>query len=170
MGSVNGSCAYPGISVYCATKFALEGLTEVLRFEMKKLSVKVILIRPGDFARLTSIMSDHERTAREMWDEMSAENRQLYGDYFKAYHAHILTNYGMTSPSAFEASTLLGDFEEALLAVTPRAYMTVAPLGFRCFFALLQLLPPSAKDALIDALLAKVFLFNANSYFQSSRV
>lgn len=165
VGSVNGSCAYPGISVYCATKFALEGFSDVLRYEMAKFQVKVILIRPGDFARLTEVMARHAQHAKEMWQEMSASNRNLYGNYFTAYHEHILANYGMTSPTGFDASTLMADFWEALLAQSPRYYITVAPVAFRLFFLCLQLLGPTYKDRLISLLLSKVFKFNAQSFF-----
>jgi NADP-dependent 3-hydroxy acid dehydrogenase YdfG len=35
---------------YCATKFAVEGITECLRHELKKFRIKVSLIEPGDTA------------------------------------------------------------------------------------------------------------------------
>ena len=37
----------PGISSYCATKFALNGLTESLRVELKPFGIKVLLFSPG---------------------------------------------------------------------------------------------------------------------------
>lgn len=115
VGSVNGSVGYPGLSLYCATKFGLEGFADCLRCELAKFGVKVVLLRPGDYSRLTNIMAAHESHARAMWDAMSDDNRRLYGDYFNAYHKGVLESFGLTSARSFHASTLLADFDDALL-------------------------------------------------------
>ena len=47
MGSINGICGYPGLSIYCASKFGLEGFSQVLRHEVAKFGIKVVLLRPG---------------------------------------------------------------------------------------------------------------------------
>ncbi|WP_298737384.1 SDR family oxidoreductase [uncultured Chitinophaga sp.] len=49
--------AFPGFGVYCATKFALNGLTESLSAEVKSFGVKVTLIQPGYF-RTSFLTSD----------------------------------------------------------------------------------------------------------------
>ena len=81
------------------------------------------------------------------------------------YHRHIQKNYGMTSPESFEKSSLLTDFESALLSPSPPYAITVSPLQFRLFFTVLRLLPASGKDWLIDWLYARVFGFDADKYF-----
>jgi len=47
--SISGRMGYPGVSSYAASKFALEGWTETLRFEMLSLGIQVVLIEPGSF-------------------------------------------------------------------------------------------------------------------------
>lgn len=47
VGSVLGHCATPKKSEYCASKFALHGLTDALRMELAKAKVDVILISPS---------------------------------------------------------------------------------------------------------------------------
>ena len=47
--SVSGRMGFPGLSSYAASKFALEGWTETLRFEMKPLGIQVVLVEPGSF-------------------------------------------------------------------------------------------------------------------------
>ncbi len=42
-----GRRALPGVSSYCATKFALCGLTESLRLEVKRYGIDVLVIFPG---------------------------------------------------------------------------------------------------------------------------
>ncbi len=49
ISSVSGRMAFPGLGSYSASKFALEGWTEALRFEMKPLGIQVVLVEPGSF-------------------------------------------------------------------------------------------------------------------------
>ncbi|CAG2116354.1 unnamed protein product, partial [Medioppia subpectinata] len=138
VSSVNGNCAYPGISVYCATKYAIEGLSDALRLELCKFGVKVIVVRPGDYAKLTNLMAGHSANADQMWRLMDDQKRQLYGQYFHDYHQSVELNSGLTSPVSYTASTLCQDFEEAVLAVDPRPYITSASLLFRFCIQLIQ--------------------------------
>ena len=50
IGSVAGQIGFPAISHYCASKFALAGLTESLAAEVRALGIKVILAELGPFA------------------------------------------------------------------------------------------------------------------------
>jgi NAD(P)-dependent dehydrogenase (short-subunit alcohol dehydrogenase family) len=45
--SVAGKLSSPGQSAYCASKFALEALTESLAAEMRPLNVRVAIVEPG---------------------------------------------------------------------------------------------------------------------------
>jgi short-subunit dehydrogenase len=47
ISSVGGMMAMPTMSVYSASKFALEGMTESLWYEVKPWNIKVTLIQPG---------------------------------------------------------------------------------------------------------------------------
>ena len=47
MSSVSGLAGIPSQSVYVSTKFALEGLSESLSFEVETYGIKIILIEPG---------------------------------------------------------------------------------------------------------------------------
>jgi NAD(P)-dependent dehydrogenase (short-subunit alcohol dehydrogenase family) len=54
ISSLAGLIALPFQAAYCASKFAVEALTESLRMEVKPFGIKVCLIEPGDFkTRLT---------------------------------------------------------------------------------------------------------------------
>jgi NAD(P)-dependent dehydrogenase (short-subunit alcohol dehydrogenase family) len=48
IGSIGGLIAIPYQGLYSASKFALEGLTECLRMEVKGFGIHVVLIEPGD--------------------------------------------------------------------------------------------------------------------------
>ena len=47
ISSVLGQVAFPYIGLYEASKFALEGLTEALRYELQQFNIHVSLIEPG---------------------------------------------------------------------------------------------------------------------------
>jgi NAD(P)-dependent dehydrogenase (short-subunit alcohol dehydrogenase family) len=47
--SVGGFVAWPGWGVYCATKFAVEAISEALGHELAPLGIKVTAIEPGPF-------------------------------------------------------------------------------------------------------------------------
>jgi NAD(P)-dependent dehydrogenase (short-subunit alcohol dehydrogenase family) len=49
LSSVGGFAAWPGWGVYCATKFAVEGLSEALHAELLPFGVRVTIIEPGPF-------------------------------------------------------------------------------------------------------------------------
>ena len=47
VSSITGRFGLPGMSAYVATKFATEGLSESLAYEVEPFGIKVILIEPG---------------------------------------------------------------------------------------------------------------------------
>lgn len=59
VSSILGLTSFPGWSLYCAGKFALEGLTESLAAEVAEFGIKVNLVEPGymrtDFLRPASL-------------------------------------------------------------------------------------------------------------------
>jgi NAD(P)-dependent dehydrogenase (short-subunit alcohol dehydrogenase family) len=49
VSSLGGRIGLPFQGLYSATKFALEGMSEALRMEVKPFGIRVVLIEPGDF-------------------------------------------------------------------------------------------------------------------------
>lgn len=47
--SIGGLMGLPFQGFYSASKFAIEGMSEALRMELKSFNIKVVLINPGDF-------------------------------------------------------------------------------------------------------------------------
>jgi NAD(P)-dependent dehydrogenase (short-subunit alcohol dehydrogenase family) len=55
LSSIGGLHGYPSNGVYCATKFALEGLTEALNAEIEPFGLHAVIVEPGYFR--TSFLS-----------------------------------------------------------------------------------------------------------------
>jgi NAD(P)-dependent dehydrogenase (short-subunit alcohol dehydrogenase family) len=49
MSSVGGQVTAPGFGAYCATKFALEGLTQTLQEEVEPFRIRTLIVEPGAF-------------------------------------------------------------------------------------------------------------------------
>lgn len=73
VGSIGGLIAIPFQGLYSASKFAVEGLTEALRLELRPHGVRVVLIEPGDHR--TSFTETRRMTgasARSVYHETAA--------------------------------------------------------------------------------------------------
>src|SRR5215469_5787697 len=49
MSSISGLRTFPFVPVYSASKFALEAISNGLRYELRPLGIRVVLIEPGNF-------------------------------------------------------------------------------------------------------------------------
>ena len=67
ISSVGGMMAMPTMASYSASKFALEGATEALWYEMKPWNVKITLVRPGFINSLAfrKVLSSKQRVERK---------------------------------------------------------------------------------------------------------
>nr|WP_240339771.1 SDR family oxidoreductase [Halobacillus ihumii] len=104
VSSISGRIGFPGLSPYVASKHALEGLTESLRFEVKPLGIDVSLIEPGSYE--TNIWNSGMELPTAAYDPESpyafyikalwkALNREAHDDPAKV--ADLLTK--LASPS-----------------------------------------------------------------------
>jgi NAD(P)-dependent dehydrogenase (short-subunit alcohol dehydrogenase family) len=75
IGSIGGLIALPYQPLYSASKFALEGMTESLRLEVRPFGIRVVIIEPGDTkTEITQNRSISEGTA----------NQQVYSSFAAA--------------------------------------------------------------------------------------
>ena len=106
---------------YVATKFALEGLTDVLRLEMSDTPIKVILIEPGP---VTSDIRRNSIPHFERWIDWRGSARR--GQYESSLLQRLYKDRG--KPDAFEppASAVTAKLLRALTAAdpAPRYYVT----------------------------------------------
>lgn len=67
ISSMAGRQALPGLGAYAGSKFALEGMTEALRHEMRPFGVRVVLVEPGPYK--TDIVGRNRRDAAAAGEE-----------------------------------------------------------------------------------------------------
>lgn len=97
VSSVSGMLAMPTMASYSASKYALEGLSEALWYEVKPLGINVSLIQPG-FIRSESFLKVH-------YSKMSGPEHGiegLYADYYRYMTPFIerLMRLSLTTPKS----------------------------------------------------------------------
>ena len=99
ISSLSGTMALPGLGAYCASKFALEGLTETWRHELKPFGINVISIQPGayktDISGPNRRMSVNQGTAHPLYTIMACNMEAWYDQnaVAKAYPpSHLAEN------------------------------------------------------------------------------
>lgn len=71
ISSIGGLIGVPFTGLYAAAKFAVEGLSEILRLEVRPFGVRVVLIEPGDFH--TGFTAQRQMAAASQGDTPYAE-------------------------------------------------------------------------------------------------
>jgi NAD(P)-dependent dehydrogenase (short-subunit alcohol dehydrogenase family) len=140
--SVLGLVGMKWRGAYVSTKFAMEGLTDVLRIEMKGTGIEVILIEPGP---ITSRIRENAVPHFEKWIDWEASARapEYKGLLHRLYEAK-------TKPDAFElpASAVTKKLIHAVESRRPRPrYYVTTPTWL--MGAARRVLPTRALDWLI---------------------
>jgi len=153
VSSVAGLYGYPGLSVYCATKHAMEGAAAVMREELRKFNVPVITVQPGDFSKATNLLANHHRNMNEMWSEMNEYQREEYKDYFVTYHNGVAKS-GVTGkrikPTTVLPESIIRGFEKALLTRSPdEKYLILPTMLSQLKMRLLGMVPESVSQRLV---------------------
>jgi NAD(P)-dependent dehydrogenase (short-subunit alcohol dehydrogenase family) len=98
MSSVGGQVTAPGFGAYCATKFALEGLTQTLRDEVARFGIHTLIVEPGAFrtglfrrdaAYMSAEMPEYAETVGPTRDYVRTGHGAQPGDPVKAAEAII---------------------------------------------------------------------------------
>jgi NAD(P)-dependent dehydrogenase (short-subunit alcohol dehydrogenase family) len=85
ISSIAGLSGMPTLSAYTASKFAVEGFSESLRYEVKRFGIHVVLVEPGTFK--TDIFLDTNRKNGAGVDNQERPYYQLYRNMEKEFMA-----------------------------------------------------------------------------------
>jgi len=83
LSSMGGRAAFPFMSSYIATKFALEGLGDVMRREAVPQGVKVSIIEPGGIR--TKLVQQQLIDVGPAYAALGEEDRERYGYLYQGY-------------------------------------------------------------------------------------
>lgn len=143
IGSISGKLATPLMGPYCASKFAVEALTDSLRQELRPWGIEVAIVEPGNID--TPIWQKGQAYGDELEKRLPREAMALYGPAVSALReaARKMEEAGIPPDRVARA------VEHALTSRRPRTRYVVA------FDATVQrLLAALAPDRLRDRLIA----------------
>jgi NAD(P)-dependent dehydrogenase (short-subunit alcohol dehydrogenase family) len=141
--SVAGILAAPGLSAYCASKYALEAFSDALRREKAPWRLGVAIIEPSFLA--TPILHNVKEKSTALWESLPALTQKNWGrDYFAATLAQ-----GQRITAGAESPTLgIDAICDAVCEVEPAARYRAGTAG-KTYLPLIAALPAAAADALI---------------------
>jgi short-subunit dehydrogenase len=139
VSSVAGRVVMPGSGIYSASKFAIEAMSDALRFEVKGFGVDVSLIEPGP------IRTDFTQAADAAFPDPGA----CEGVY-ASYHRTVATADAETDTSRLAGSSeaVAQAIERAITTHRPRPRYPVTPVA-RLLPALRAALPTRVWDAFL---------------------
>ncbi len=90
LSSLVGTQALPLMSLYCTSKFAVEGFSEALYYELKKQGVQVAMVKPGGHRTKFG--------ANLTWGERSLSTTSIYTDDTAAFRAMLAQSLEQDGP------------------------------------------------------------------------
>ena len=140
IGSVSGYLTSPFTTIYSASKFAVEALTDGLRRELLPFGIDVISVAPGPVK--TPIWSKGREQTEAFQDNRYSHMLEKLGPYTEAAEA-----------DGVEPEVVAAAIYEALTAATPRPDVLVMKKGWMA--KLLKLTPKRFQDKLFAKRLAE---------------
>jgi NAD(P)-dependent dehydrogenase (short-subunit alcohol dehydrogenase family) len=141
ISSIGGLVAQPFIGPYVASKFAIEGLSDVMRLELVEWGIDVIAIAPGTIK--TPIWDKGSQEFDEQLASLSPEHRELYGKRL----AKLPKTIERMSRQGVSPDRVARKVERALSAERPRTHYLVGDAIV--VLTLKRLLPARAFDRLL---------------------
>ena len=141
--SVLGLVAFPWRGAYVATKYAVEGLSDTLRLELRDTDIRVILIEPGPIT--TKIRENAIPIFERFIDWENSALRQRYEDSL------LKRLYESSGPDTFElpASAVTAKLAHAVESKRPRTrYYVTTPTYIAGY--LRRILPTRAIDRILS--------------------
>lgn len=143
LSSMGGRLTFPGGGAYHATKYAVEALSDVLRFEVSGFGIHVVLIEPG------LIRTRFGDTALGSIDQIRSDEDGPYARFNAAVAATTAGAYkGPLSRLGAKADAVARQIERALTTERPRTRYPVTASA-RLMLALHAALPDRAWDAVV---------------------
>jgi NAD(P)-dependent dehydrogenase (short-subunit alcohol dehydrogenase family) len=139
VSSMGGKLVFPGGGFYHSTKFAVEAISDALRFEVRGFGIGVSIIEPG------AIRTQFEETSVGALDDATGD-----GSPYAAYMAGVAERYRATyrGAAAVGPDVVAKVIERAIAAKKPRSRYPITA-GARLLLTTRRMLPDQGWDALM---------------------
>jgi len=144
VSSIGGRVAFPTYGAYAASKFAVEGFSDVLRREVGRPGVKVIVIEPGTIA--TPMWGKGIAIMDKLAATMTADQHARYDDLIAAMHKQA-QGQAASGIQPLRAATVIAD---AIQSRKPRTRYLVGRDA-----TLLAAISSLLSDHMVDRLVAR---------------
>jgi len=141
--SVAGLIAVPGLSAYCASKFALEAFSDSMRLELSPWCCPVCLIEPSFLA--TPIIEGTKERQLAAWKSLPSPTRRRWGD---DYFNDALAQSEKTLASAESPHLGVDAMTDAVLHVSPNARYKAGTPG-KTYLPFVAAMPAFLSDPII---------------------
>ncbi len=122
VSSIAGKCSTPGTGAYSATKFAVEALSDALRWELAPFGIQVVIVEPG------SISTPFDATAQARSRAILANDSSPY----RALYAHAAAFAASMRRQGAGPEVVSQVIEQAIVADRPkRRYLVAIPFSGR---------------------------------------
>jgi NAD(P)-dependent dehydrogenase (short-subunit alcohol dehydrogenase family) len=140
--SVGGRVGVPFMAPYAAGKHGLEGMSDVLRLELRALGVQVCVIEPGSVS--TTMRHKLERDTKEWLDALPEDGRKRYGRALRSMATSVSRHAAHGSSPDVVARAVV----HALTSRRPRTRYPVAA-GARRLLFMRRVLPDRVFDRMV---------------------
>ena len=137
MSSVSGISALPTIGPYCASKFAMEGLSDTLRMELAPWGIEVSIIEPGSAStNIMQVAGDDAASALDASDPLHREYAWMV--------AGMASGFRRSASGGISPDVVAAKVHRALTARRPRTRYLVGRVAYLRRFA--RILPDRLRD------------------------
>jgi NAD(P)-dependent dehydrogenase (short-subunit alcohol dehydrogenase family) len=143
VGSIGGRLAPPLLGPYCASKYALEGLTEALRHELRPSRIPVVLLVPG------SVRTDIWEKTREQVDELRRLLPAGGAGCYRGFLDQMSASVDQAERTGLATEVVARAVLRAMSAAKPRPRYLIGAEAHAVEF-LTRLLPSTVKNAVVS--------------------
>ena len=149
VSSLTGKVGFEGFGAYCASKFGIEGYSDVLRLEMRKWGVAVSVIQPSGYQTGALTTQAIHLRKNEIWTNLDQETKAIYGE---EYFNKIYDNFEASVPRyPKDLSPVTDVMCSALLAKRPRERYAVGT-GAGTLINIFPMMPVWMSDHIVRML------------------
>ncbi len=143
IGSISGLHSSPFLGAYCASKYAVESISDAQRRELAPFGVQVICIEPGSIA--TPIWDKSLRQREQIYQKLLQDRLPVYQAALNRFTAVV----EKISQASLPPSKVSDAIELAIMSKNPPTRMMVVNVATRIQMLMFQYFPDKFMDKLI---------------------